>query len=332
MRIQFGILAALAALLLVPLCGTAAQESEAALADRVQRLERQVESQGFALQVAQKSLKDIQFRQLAEGSMQMEKVRYGMPDGMIIPAYIFRPLQMKGAKQHPALVWVHGGVHGDLDLYYLDFMKPLIAQGYVIIAPEYRGSTGYGRAHYEAIDYGGKEVEDCIAARDYLADFVPEVNPQKIGMIGWSHGGFITLLAIFRQPEKFKVAVEVVGVADLVARMGYKGDGYRRTFAEQKGFGGPVEKKMDVYLERSPYTHVSKLQTPLLIHAADNDDDVDIIETRRLIDALKAAGKTFEYEIYAAPPGGHAFNRIQSKQSQDSWQKILAFLAKHMAK
>lgn len=332
MRIQCTIFAAIAALLLVPLCGTAAQERDAALADRVQRLERLVESQGFALQVVEKNLKDIQFRQLAEGFMQVEKVRYGAPDGMIIPAYIFRPPQVKGAKQHPALVWVHGGVHGDLDLFYLDFMKPLIAQGYVIIAPEYRGSTGYGRSHYEAIDYGGKEVEDCIAGRDYLVDFVPEVNPQKIGIIGWSHGGFITLHAIFRQPEKFKVAVEVVGVADLVQRMGYKTDSYRRTFAEQKGFGGTANQKLDVYLDRSPYFHASKLQTPLLIHAADNDDDVNILETRRLIDALKAAGKTFEYEIYAAPPGGHAFNRIQSKQSQDSWQKILAFLAKHMAK
>ncbi len=332
MKLQFRIIAALATLLLVPLSGTVAQESQAALADRVQRLERQVESQGYEMQVVQKNLKDIQFRQLTAGFMQMEKVRYGGPDGMIIPAYIFRPLQMKGAKQHPALVWVHGGVHGDLDLFYLDFMKPLIAQGYVIIAPEYRGSTGYGRAHFEAIDYGGKEVEDCIAARDYLLDFVPEVNPQRIGIIGWSHGGFITLHAIFRQPDNFKAAVEVVGVADLVERMGYSKDSYRRTFAEQKGFGGTANQKLEVYLERSPYTQVSKLQIPLLIHAADNDDDVNIIETRRLIDALKAAGKTFEYEIYAAPPGGHAFNRIQSKQSQDSWQKILAFLAKHMGK
>ncbi len=332
MKLQFRIIAAMAALLLVPLSGTVAQESQAAVADRVQRVERQVESQGYDLQVVEKNLKDIQFRQLTAGVMQMEKVRYGGPDGMIIPAYIFRPLQIKGAKQHPALVWVHGGVHGDLDLFYLDFMKPLIALGYVIIAPEYRGSTGYGRAHYEAIDYGGKEVEDCIAARDYLVDFVPEVNPQRIGIIGWSHGGFITLHAIFRQPDKFKAAVEVVGVADLVERMGYKTDSYRRTFAEQKGFGGTANQKLDVYLERSPYTQVSKLQIPLLIHAADNDDDVNIIETRRLIDALKAAGKTFEYEIYAAPPGGHAFNRIQSKPSQDSWQKILAFLAKNMGK
>lgn len=86
MRIQFRILAALAALLLaVP---AAAQEKEAALADRVQRLERQVESQGFTLQVVQKSLKDIQFRQLAEGFMQMEKVRYGMPDGKIGRAHV----------------------------------------------------------------------------------------------------------------------------------------------------------------------------------------------------------------------------------------------------
>jgi dipeptidyl aminopeptidase/acylaminoacyl peptidase len=330
MKVQVKLLVAGIALLLAVPAAAQEKEKDVAVAERVQRLERMVESQGYALQVAEKNLKDIQFRQLAEGSMQMEKVRFGTPDGMIIPAYIFKPLQLKGAKQHPALLWIHGGVHGDLDLFYLDFMKPLVAQGYIIIAPEYRGSTGYGREHYEAIDYGGKEVEDCIAARDFLVDFVPEVNPQRIGIIGWSHGGFITLHAIFRQPEKFRAAVEVVGVADLVTRMGYKTDNYRRTFAEQKGFGGPADKKLEVYLERSPYTQASKLQIPLLIHAADNDDDVNIIETRRLIDALKAAGKTFEYEIYASPPGGHMFNRIQSKQSQDSWQKILAFLAKNL--
>jgi len=308
----------------------AAQQREPSLEERLARIEQAVEAQRFTLQVLEKHLKDVQFRQLAEGAMTVEKVRYGTPDGLMIPAYLFKPLQGRGAKQHAALVWIHGGVHGDLDLQYVPLLKSAVAEGYVVIAPEYRGSTGYGRGFYEAIDYGGKEVEDCIQARDFLVEMMPEVDPQRVGIIGWSHGGFIALHAIFRQPQKFRAAVDVVGVADLVARMGYKTDAYRRTFAEQRGFGGPASQKLENYLDRSPFYHAAKLQTPLLIHAADNDDDVNILETRRLIDALKAAGKQFEHEIYSAPPGGHAFNRIQSKQAQDSWQKILAFLRKHL--
>lgn len=320
----------LVALWLVTPAAAQRREQDSSLEERLRRLEQMVESQRFTLQVLNKHLIDIQFRQMAEGAMQMEKVRYTSPDGQIIPAYIFKPLKSKGPKRHAALVWIHGGVHGDLDLQYVPLLKSAVAEGYIVIAPEYRGSTGYGRAHYDAIDYGGKEVEDCIAGRDYLVEFVPEVDPQRIGILGWSHGGFITLHAIFRQPEKFRAAVEIVGVADLVQRMGYKTDSYRRTFAEQPGFGGTANEKLEIYLDRSPYYHAAKLRTPLLIHAADNDDDVNIIETQRLIDALKAAGKQFEYEIYHAPPGGHAFNRIQSKQAEDSWQKILAFLRRHL--
>jgi dipeptidyl aminopeptidase/acylaminoacyl peptidase len=298
--------------------------------EQLRRLTQLVEQQQFAIQVLDKKLTDLAFYRLAENVMRIEKVRYGGADGMIIPAYIFTPLQLKGPHSAPAVVVVHGGVHGDMPVEYFPHVKSFVQRGWVVIAPEYRGSTGYGREHYQAIDYGGKEVDDVLLGRDFLADYVAAVDPARIAILGWSHGGFITLHAIFRQPEKFRAGVDIVGVTDLVARMGYQDDSYRRTFSEQKGFGGTASQKTDVYLDRSPFYHAAELKIPLLIHAADNDQDVNILETRHLIDALKANGKTFEYEIYSKPPGGHMFNRIQTKQAQDSWNKILAFLEKNL--
>ncbi len=196
----------------------------------------------------QKKLTDLTFLQLCQGKIQFQKVRYtSNADGLIIPAYVFKPLKIKEGKKHPALLFIHGGVHGDLTDNYFPIIEELCKRGYIILAPEYRGSTGYGKAFYDLIDYGGKEVDDCISGIDYLKNMVPEADTDRVGIIGWSHGGFIALHAIFRAPEKFKVAVEVVGVADLVSRMGYKDDSYRKIFAEQPGFGGPADKKLDVY-------------------------------------------------------------------------------------
>ncbi len=279
----------------------------------------------------QKKLTDLTFIQLSQGKIQFQKVRYtSSADGLIIPAYVFKPLKIKEGKRHPALLFIHGGVHGDLTDNYFPIIEELCNRGYIILAPEYRGSTGYGKEFYDLIDYGGKEVDDCISGIDYLKNMVPEADIERVGIIGWSHGGFIALHAIFRAPEKFKVAVEVVGVTDLVSRMGYKDDSYRKIFAEQPGFGGPADKKLDVYKERSPAYLAHKLKTPLLIHAADNDEDVNILETLNLINALKAAGKEFEYEIYKSPPGGHAFNRIDTPQARDSLTKIYKFLDKYL--
>lgn len=279
----------------------------------------------------QKKLTDLTFMQLCQGRIQFQKVRYtSSADGLIIPAYVFKPLKIKEGKKYPALLFIHGGVHGDLTDNYFPIIEELCNRGYIVLAPEYRGSTGYGKAFYDLIDYGGKEVDDCISGIDYLKNMIPEADIERVGIIGWSHGGFITLHAIFRAPEKFKVAVEVVGVTDLVSRMGYKDDSYRKIFAEQPGFGGPADKKLDVYKERSPAYLAHKLKTPLLIHAADNDEDVNILETINLINALKAAGKEFEYEIYKSPPGGHAFNRIDTPQARDSLTKIYKFLDKYL--
>ena len=250
----------------------------------------------------------------------------GAGNPMIIPVYVFAPKALKG--KAPALVFVHGGVHGDFGTYYAHIVRELIDQGYIIVAPEYRGSTGYGGDFYDEIDYGGAEIDDVNAARDWAVENVPGVDASRVGIMGWSHGGYQTLMNIFRYPNAYKVAYAGVPVSDLVQRMGYKSQGYRDTF---KGFIGKyaVDDPME-YRRRSPYFHAAELQTPLLIHTNTNDEDVNVMEVEHLIDALKAAGKKFEYKIYQNAPGGHEFNRIDTKLARESRQEIYAFLAKYL--
>jgi dipeptidyl aminopeptidase/acylaminoacyl peptidase len=308
----------------------AQQPAPGSTEDRLRRLERDVQSLQFSIEQAEQQSLETAFMLAAQGVARYDVVRYTNPaDNMVIPAHLWTPLN-PGNKKLPALVWVHGGVHGHLDFYYWKMIRDMLEQGYVVLAPEYRGSTHHGEGMYRAIDYGGLEVEDCIAGRDWLAEMHPNVDPARIGIIGWSHGGFIVMHALYRQPQKFKVGVNVVGVSDLVERMGYSTDNYRRIFAEQKGFGGPPSEKLQNYINRSPAHLADKLQTPLLLHGDTNDQDVRINEQMHLIDALKAAGKKFEYQIYQDPPGGHSFNRIDTQTAADSWGKCKAFLNQYL--
>ena len=126
---------------------------------------------------------------------------------MDIPAFVFQPLTLRGAKGHPAIVWVHENIRGHLYEHYIPYIREATAKGYIVIAPEYRGSLGYGQAFYDAIDYGGTEVDDVVTAAEVLKAKYPQVDPARIGIMGWSHGGMITLLSIFRNPTLFKAAL-----------------------------------------------------------------------------------------------------------------------------
>ncbi|MBA3558072.1 MAG: S9 family peptidase [Gemmatimonadaceae bacterium] len=264
--------------------------------------------------------------------MIVRKIRYAGADGMIIPGYFFAPRDT--TVKRPAIIMVHGGVHGDFTASYATEVRSLVARGYLVVAPEYRGSTGYGRAHYDAIDYGGKEVEDCIAARDYLAALVPNADLSRVGIMGWSHGGFISIHAVLRRPELFKVAVAHVPVADLPTRIRTHSEAYHKIFADQKGFGGRLEQNPQAYVERSPIAHARKLTVPLLVHAADNDDDVFIVENHALRDSMVAAGMDkrglYTYREWHNPPGGHSFSRVDTPQARESWRETVAFLDRYL--
>src|SRR5262245_48534389 len=289
----------------------------------------------------QKSVDDVLWYFKVGDVAQVDQVRFtskparstnptgqGAGNPMIIPAYTFVPKSLKAGQKAPLIVLVHGGVHADFESAGAHVVRELIGEGYVVIAPEYRGSTGYGGAFYDQIDYGGAEIDDTYAARNWAVENMPQVDAERVGIIGWSHGGYHALFNVFNWPKAYKVCYAGVPVSDLVQRMGYKSQSYRDIFAgfiSKQAVDNPGE-----YRERSPVNHVQKLETPLLVHTNTNDEDVNVMEVENLIEALKAAGKKFEYKIYQDAPGGHAFNRLDTALAKESRREVYAFLARYL--
>jgi dipeptidyl aminopeptidase/acylaminoacyl peptidase len=293
----------------------------------------------------EKAAIDARYAKASQGVMDYQKVTYRSSVGdMDIPAYLFQPLKKRGAKGHAAMVWVHGGVHGSWSISMFPFVREAVERGYVVICPEYRGSTGYGEAHYMAIDYGGYELDDVLSAVEYLKK-LPQVDQDRLGIMGWSHGGYITLLSVFRDRHPFKAAAAMVPVTNLVFRLSYKGPGYQRQFSTQARIQGLPFEKRELYIERSPLYHVDKLQTPLLVHVATNDTDVNFVEAEQMVDALRSRKTDLaETKIYVNPvPGpvsvGHTFNRRvnpttlerdDSPDQRDSWNRTWTFFEWHL--
>jgi dipeptidyl aminopeptidase/acylaminoacyl peptidase len=254
----------------------------------------------------------------------------GATNPLIIRAYTFIPKNLDRSKKQPLIVFCHQGVHANEDTRDAHIFRELLEQGYSIISADYRGSTGYGRGFYEQIDYGGREVDDVYQSGQWMLENYPFLDPKRVGVIGWSHGGLITLMDIFAHPDAYAVAYAGVPVSDLVARMGYEPPGYQALYSAPYHIGKTVREDVMEYRRRSPVFHAKELNTPLLIHSNTNDEDVNVLEVQHLIEAFKAEGKKFEYKIYDNAPGGHYFNRIDSKAAKESRVEIWRFLAGYL--
>jgi dipeptidyl aminopeptidase/acylaminoacyl peptidase len=289
----------------------------------------------YAAQIIRKARTDSIYRARAKGVLEFQKIKVKSRVGDLeIPMYVYQPLTKRGPKGHAAMVWVHGGVHGDWGENAWPFVREAIERGYVIIAPDYRGSTGYGRAFYNAIDYGGYELDDVLTAAEYLKT-LPYVDPDRIGIMGWSHGGFITAHLLFRGTTPFKAGAAIVPVTNLLFRLSMKGPQYQRQFATQKRIGGLPFEKPDTYIARSPLYHVDSLKVPMLVHVATNDEDVNFVEDVQMVDALRSRKSDLaETKIYESPLGGHSFTwlvnpksleRMDSPEMRDSWNRTWDF-------
>lgn len=243
-------------------------------------------------------------------------------------SYVFIPRDADPSKKYPLLVLPHGGVHANFTTYYTHIIREMVAQGYIVVAAEYRGSTGYGAGMYRRIDYGGLEVEDVDASRQYMIDNYDIVDKDRVGIIGWSHGGLIGLFCIFDHPEAYKACFAGVPVSDVIARMGYKDDGYRDLYSAPHHIGKTADENVAEYRKRSPAWQVDRYRnTPLLIHTNTNDEDVNVLEVEHLIKSLKAAGKkNFDYKIFENMPGGHSFDRMDYKEARRIRMDIYNFL------
>jgi dipeptidyl aminopeptidase/acylaminoacyl peptidase len=292
----------------------------------------------FDRMLKQQAETDRTWKTASEGHMRMEKITYRSRAGdMDIPAFVFQPLTIRGPKSHPAIVWVHENIRGHLYEHYIPYIREATAKGYIVIAPEYRGSIGYGKEFYDAIDYGGREVDDVVTAVDVLKTKYPAVDPSRIGIIGWSHGGMITLLSIFRNQTTFKAAVAMVPVTNLFQRLAWKGvERQHQLIDPANRYGGLPSEQHEVYKERSPLYNVDKLEIPLYVAVTRNDEDVNIEEDMQLVDALRSR-KPFlaTTMVYDNPPGGHTFDRRvdpktfepeNTREQRDSWNRVWTFL------
>ncbi len=275
-----------------------------------------------------------------KGLVDFKKITYkSTADGAMVPAYLFAPISKRGARGHAAMIWVHGGVHGNWDENMLPFVKEAVDRGYVVVTPDYRGSTGHGEPWHMAVDYGGYEVDDAMSAFEYMKT-LSYVDTARVGMMGWSHGGFITALNATKPGTPLKAGAAIVPVTNLIFRLSYKGPSYQRDFAAESRIQGLPFEKPEEYIKRSPLYHVENLNIPLLVHVATNDQDVNYVEDQQIVWKLRALKPDLaETKVYVdpAPWGasvGHAFSRrvdrttlerVDSPAQIDSWNRTWTF-------
>jgi dipeptidyl aminopeptidase/acylaminoacyl peptidase len=248
-------------------------------------------------------------------------VRYPGADGREIPALLYIPHAeaIRGGALPPAIVHIHGGPTGQ-HLRWWDRASQWYANnGYVVLAPNIRGSTGYGREFQEANrgDWGGKDLEDVVKGAQWLGS-EGIADPKRIGAYGGSYGGFMTLMVLTQAPDVWAAGVSVVGVVSWQSLYDTtRGD--LRDYLERE-LGDPA-KVPDLYRDRSPLTHVSKIKAPLLVLQGANDPRVPQSEAKLMTDALAKAGKTFDQHVYEGE--GHGFrtreNAIDSLRRATEW-------------
>lgn len=317
--------------------------SQERIESRIQDLNSKIENLNYALDKISKQTDDVNWHNLLSDIGYVDKVRMtgpssktvnptgkGVDNPLVFWSYVFLPKGMQGKGKLPLIVLVHGGVHGNFGVGNAHIVRELLAQGYAIVAPEYRGSTGYGRSFQRKIDYGGKEIEDSKSARDYMIENYDFIDEKRIGIVGWSHGGLHALMNLFDYPDSYTVGFAGVPVSDLIMRMGYMNSSYRKLFSADYHIGKEVYQNVKEYRRRSPAFNAHKLEKPVLIFANTNDDDVLIEEVEHLISALKANNKEFEYKIFEDVAGGHHFDRIDTKYAKETRLEMYKYLQKYL--
>jgi dipeptidyl aminopeptidase/acylaminoacyl peptidase len=249
---------------------------------------------------------------------------------VIVSALAFLPRQAR-EKKLPLIVFAHGEVHGntvsDEDVH---VVEELVRRGYAVIAPDYRGSSGYGADYWKRIDYGGREIDDVHAARQHMLDTHGNLDKMRVGIVGWSHGGLIALMTVFAHPNDYQACYAGAPVSDLELRVQNRGKDYEALFSAPYHIGKTVAEAPEEYRRRSPAFNAAGLQTPLLLQANTSDEDVPFSEVQQLISALRAANRVFSLHVYTNAPGGHYFNRLDTPDALASRGEIWGFLDAHL--
>ena len=257
-----------------------------------------------------------------------EVVRYKSFDGLEIPAILYKPHQANKFNKVPALVWVHGGPGGQSRVGYRALIQYLVNHGYAILAVNNRGSSGYGKTFYALDDqnHGEDDLQDCVWGKKWLQD-QDYINPDKIGIIGGSYGGFMTMAAMTFEPEEFKVGVNIYGVTNWIRTLRSIPAYWESTRKSlYKEMGDPyTEDSLRLY-NISPLFHAKNIKNPVLVLQGANDPRVLQIESDEMVQEARNAGAYVEYVLF--DDAGHGF--IKKEQQIEGNEKILTFLENYL--
>ena len=263
-----------------------------------------------------------------EDLVNAEVIRYESFDGLEIPAILYKPHIASKKNKVPALVWVHGGPGGQSRVSYRALIQYLVNHGYAILAVNNRGSSGYGKTFYALDDqnHGEDDLQDCIWGKKWLQD-QDYINPDKIGIIGGSYGGFMTMAAMTFEPEEFKVGVNIYGVTNWIRTL-RSIPAYWESTRESlyKEMGNPyTEDSLRLY-NISPLFHAKNIQNPVMVLQGANDPRVLQIESDEMVQEARDAGAYVEYVLFE--DAGHGF--IKKEQQIEGNEKILTFLENYL--
>ena len=246
-------------------------------------------------------------------------VHYKSFDGKIITALLWMPFNLKRDGSNPALVLPHGGPTGQMVDYWNTDVAALTSRGYVCIAPNPRGSTGYGldfqKANFQ--DLGGGDLRDEIAGVDFLKA-TGYIDSKKIGIVGGSYGGFMTLMAIGKTPDIWAAAVDVYGIISWSTMLKSSDPALNEYL---KALLGNPEENRKVYEEDSPITYIRSEKAPLLVLQGDNDPRVPKEEAQQVVDILKKEGRVVDVHYY--PNEGHGF--VKRENQIDAIRRTIAW-------
>jgi dipeptidyl aminopeptidase/acylaminoacyl peptidase len=257
-----------------------------------------------------------------------EVIRYESFDGLEIPAILYKPHSASKKNKVPALVWVHGGPGGQSRIGYRALIQYLVNHGYAILAVNNRGSSGYGKTFYslDDLNHGEDDLQDCVWGKKWLQN-QDYINPDKIGIIGGSYGGFMTMAAMTFEPEEFKVGVNIYGVTNWIRTL-RSIPAYWESTRESlyKEMGNPyTEDSLRLY-NISPLFHAKNIKNPVMVLQGANDPRVLQIESDEMVQEARDAGAYVEYVLFE--DAGHGF--IKKEQQIEGNEKILTFLENYL--
>ncbi|WP_299364407.1 prolyl oligopeptidase family serine peptidase [Winogradskyella sp.] len=255
-------------------------------------------------------------------------IRYKSFDGVEIPAIYYLPHQASEDNKVPAMVWVHGGPGGQTRQNFSSLMQYMVNQGYAVLAVNNRGSSGYGKTFFQMDDrnHGEGDLQDCVEGKNWLAT-QPEIDGNKIGIIGGSYGGYMTMAALTYTPEEFDVGVNLFGVTNWMRTM-KSIPPYWESFREAlyKELGDPYSAD-SVRLKRiSPLFHTDKVTKPLIVLQGAQDPRVLQVESDEIVAGVRKNGVPVEYVLFEDE--GHGF--IKKENQIEAYSSIVKFLDKYL--